>query len=84
MQRVIPLDAGSALLLSVAKYHSPAGKEIQAAGIRPDVVVEETLEPVALPEPGEAVPQTEKPREDAPLKRAIELLSAPESLPKAA
>lgn len=84
VQKVIPLDDGSALLLSVAKYHTPAGKEIQATGIRPDVVVEEAQEPVPLPEPGEAVPQTEKPREDAPLKRAIELLSAKESLPQAA
>ena len=83
VQKVIPLDDGSALLLSVAKYYSPSGKQIQEGGVTPNVAVEEQREPAPLSEPGQP-PAPPKPREDAPLKRAIELLSQPEALPKAA
>jgi len=83
VQKVIPLDDGSALLLSVAKYYSPSGKQIQEGGVTPNALVEEQRELVPLPEPGQP-PAPPKPREDAPLKRAIELLSQPEALPKAA
>ena len=83
VQKVIPLDDGSALLLSVAKYYSPSGKQIQEGGVTPNVAVEEQREPAPLSEPGQP-PAPPKPREDAPLQRAIELLSQPEALPKAA
>ena len=83
VQKVIPLDDGSALLLSVAKYFSPAGKQIQDTGVTPNVVVEEQRELVPLPEPGQT-PAPPKPGDDAPLKRAIELLSRQDALPKAA
>jgi len=83
VEKVIPLDDGSALLLSVAKYYSPSGKQIQEGGVTPNALVEEQRELVPLPEPGQP-PAPPKPREDAPLKRAIELLSQPEALPKAA
>ena len=83
VQKVIPLDDGSALLLSVAKYYSPSGKQIQDGGVTPNVAVEEQRELVPLPEPGQP-PAPPKPSEDTPLQRAIELLSNPEALPKAA
>ena len=41
VQTVIPLDATSALKLTTALYYTPAGRSIQAAGIKPDVVVED-------------------------------------------
>ena len=37
---MIPLQAGGALKLTVARYHTPDGRSIQAQGIEPDVVVE--------------------------------------------
>ncbi len=86
VQKVIPLDDGSALLLSVAKYYTPSGKQIQEGGVVPNVVVQEEREFVPLPEPGQAPtpqPPTD-PSEDAPLQRAIEVLSAQESQPQAA
>ena len=83
VQKLIPLDDGSALLLSVAKYFSPSGKQIQDGGVTPNVAVEEQRELVPLPEPGQP-PAPPKPSEDTPLQRAIELLSNPEALPKAA
>lgn len=39
VQTVIPLEDGSALKLTTAKYYTPRGRSIQAAGILPDVVV---------------------------------------------
>jgi carboxyl-terminal processing protease len=83
VQKIIPLDDGSALLLSIAKYYSPSGKQLQESGVTPNVVVEEERELVPLPEPGQA-PTPSAPREDAPLKRAIEVLSQQQAQPQAA
>jgi len=43
VQTVIPLSDGSALKLTVARYLTPSGQSIQAKGITPDIVVEQTL-----------------------------------------
>ena len=85
VQKVIPLDDGSALLLSVAKYYSPSGKQIQETGVTPNILVEVERELVPLPEPGQVpAPRTPpNPSEDAPLQRAIEVLSG-QSQPQAA
>ena len=40
VQTVIPLDDGSALKLTIARYYTPSGRSIQEHGITPDVVVE--------------------------------------------
>jgi carboxyl-terminal processing protease len=39
VQTVIPLEDGSALKLTTAKYYTPNGRSIQAEGIIPDIVV---------------------------------------------
>jgi len=39
VQTVIPLEDGSALKLTTAKYYTPKGRSIQAEGIAPDIVV---------------------------------------------
>ena len=39
VQTVIPLEDGSALKLTTAKYYTPSGRSIQAEGIKPDIVV---------------------------------------------
>ncbi len=41
VQTIFPMDDGSAIRLTTAKYYSPSGKEIQGKGVNPDVVVEE-------------------------------------------
>ncbi|OFV99364.1 MAG: hypothetical protein A3F68_11945 [Acidobacteria bacterium RIFCSPLOWO2_12_FULL_54_10] len=85
IQKVIPMDDGSALVLSVAKYYTPSGKAIQETGVEPDVAVEVERELVPLPKPGEAPEiQAPKPGGDAPLNRAIELLKSPPDAVKAA
>ena len=40
VQTVIPLEDGSAVKLTTAKYYTPKGKSIQAEGIVPDIIVE--------------------------------------------
>jgi carboxyl-terminal processing protease len=77
-QSLIPIDDGNALLISVAKYYSPQGREIYSQGIVPDVRVpedDERLE-IAAPDPGEAPPKPESPRTDEQLQmdKAIEIM----------
>jgi carboxyl-terminal processing protease len=45
VQTVIPLEDGSALKLTTAKYYTPNGKSIQAEGIKPDVIVKYSRPP---------------------------------------
>ena len=55
VQSVIPLDDGSALKLTIARYYTPSGRSIQEHGITPDVVVEkltaDSLRPDTSDEP---------------------------------
>jgi carboxyl-terminal processing protease len=41
VQTVLPLDNGDAVKLTTARYYSPSGRSIQAAGIKPDVELPE-------------------------------------------
>ncbi len=42
VQTVLPLPGGAAIKLTTARYFTPSGRSIQAKGIVPDIVVEET------------------------------------------
>lgn len=42
IQTLLPLSDGSAVKITVARYFTPSGRSIQAKGITPDVLVEET------------------------------------------
>ena len=68
-QKTIELPDGGALLLTVAKYESPAGKKIQDVAVTPTVVVG----PAADEEQEEEAPPT---KGDEPLNKALELLKA--------
>jgi carboxyl-terminal processing protease len=71
------MDDGSAVILSVAKYYSPAGKAIQDTGVTPSVPVQET-EAVALDDDGNPLnpePATPASNEDQLLKKAIETVT---------
>ena len=83
IQKVIALDDGSALILSIAKYFSPAGKEIQDEGVTPDVVVRQEREFVSLQD-RQQPPESAQPKPDSQLQRAIELLKAEDRAPQAA
>ena len=42
VQTVLPLPGGTAIKLTTARYFTPSGRSIQAKGIAPDIVVEES------------------------------------------
>src|SRR6185436_5622510 len=42
VQTILPLDNESALRLTTARYFTPSGRSIQATGIVPDIVLEQT------------------------------------------
>jgi len=44
VQTVLPLPGNAAIKLTTARYYTPNGRSIQAKGIEPDIVVEETQE----------------------------------------
>ncbi|MDR1276318.1 MAG: S41 family peptidase [Candidatus Accumulibacter sp.] len=43
VQTVVPLPGNTAIKLTTARYFTPSGRSIQAKGIEPDIVVEESL-----------------------------------------
>ncbi len=45
VQTILPLEDGSALRLTTARYFTPNGRSIQAKGIEPDIVVTDGREP---------------------------------------
>jgi carboxyl-terminal processing protease len=87
LQKLIPLDDGSALLISVAKYFTPAGKQIenpepQEAGIKPTVEIRQTVEEAVDLDDQEiqAPPKEPAKEEDRQLNKAIEILKDPSKI----
>jgi carboxyl-terminal processing protease len=74
-QQLIPVDDGSALLLSVAKYYGPDGKAIQDNGVTPSVVQSESADTANLDEENEPVgPEHFGEKDDQQYQKAIEIL----------
>ncbi|MEO6119356.1 MAG: S41 family peptidase [Terriglobales bacterium] len=82
IQKLIEINDGSAVILSVAKYYSPSGKAIQDVAVTPNIVVAEVAEPVPDgDEEGEtdAKPEPKKPvseKNDEQLQRALAVLKS--------
>ena len=84
-QKLIPLDGGSALLLSVAKYYGPDGKAIQDNGVTPNVVEAPGAGTASLEDENEPTePEHFGDKDDQQLRKAIEILKQKSSLAKAA
>jgi carboxyl-terminal processing protease len=84
VQKVIDMQDGSALILSIAKYYSPGGKSIQDSAVTPNVLVADNEEDAGLPdEDQQAAPdnQNQKPKNqtDEQLNKALEILKNRES-----
>lgn len=84
IQKVIDLPDGSALILSIAKYYTPAGKAIQDSAVTPNVMVADAEEDGALPdEEQESAPQDQPQRrhaqQDDQLQKAIQVLKSRET-----
>jgi carboxyl-terminal processing protease len=78
VRKAITLDDGSAVILSVAKYYSPAAKAIQDTGVTPNVAQAEVE---AAAEEDDNVPEPDtpatpaKPGVDLLLKKALETVN---------
>jgi len=76
LRKTIQMDDGGAVILSVAKYYSPAGKAIQDGGITPSVALAENDSTPDLDQDGNPIPGAPvKPTEDNLLKQSIELVT---------
>ncbi|HZD32464.1 MAG TPA: S41 family peptidase [Candidatus Angelobacter sp.] len=91
IQKVIEMQDGSALILSVAKYYSPSGKALQDTAVTPNILVADNSEDFIGPDDDETGPaeekQEEKERKTAPddqLKKAIDVLKNPAQVQKPA
>jgi len=85
------MDDGAALLIAVARYYTPTGKDIEEVGIEPQVkITSQEEEQIDLSAEREveipAVPKKDVPanNEDRQLKKAIEILKDPQAAKKAA
>jgi len=82
-QKLIELEDGSALFLTVANYYTPGGKEIPLEGVAPTREVHSVPDDVAAltdaypPAPSSSVT-------DPVVKKAVEILEAPPAAKKAA
>jgi carboxyl-terminal processing protease len=70
VQNVRQLDDGSAILLTIAKYYTPAGHDISKKGIIPDVLMEMPNASSEEAEEMTTVPEVD----DVQLKKAVEVL----------
>ena len=89
-QKLIPLDDGAALILTVANYYNADGKSILEAGVTPTEVVraaasanddgDDGEEASTTPDSQKETPATPKPlsADDPVLRKALELLKSPQ------
>lgn len=75
-QRALSLDDGGAVILSVGKFYAPNGKAIQDTGVVPNVPLADTMLAADQDPDGDGIPNdtTDKPKEDALMKKALELV----------
>jgi len=83
VQKTVDLQDGGALILSIAKYYTPAGRAIQDVAVTPNILVPDKAEDYIVPEDSNITPdENEKPepkknQPDEQLRRAIEQLNKP-------
>jgi carboxyl-terminal processing protease len=81
-QKLIELEDGSALILTLANYYTPAGKEIPVDGVAPTVEVQPPVEDVTSLE--QVLPPPSSSTTDPDIKKAVEILENPAAARKAA
>jgi carboxyl-terminal processing protease len=88
IQKVIELQDGAALMLSVAKYYSPSGKALQDTAVTPNILVADSSDDFLVPDEDENTQPAEKQEKekktvapDDQLKRAIDVLKNPAQKP---
>jgi C-terminal processing protease CtpA/Prc len=69
---MVQLDDGSAIILTVANYYTPGGKEVPVDGVVPTVAVRPSAEDIAANDQNPPAPSSSP--NDPVVKKAIELL----------
>jgi carboxyl-terminal processing protease len=82
MQKLIQLDDGSAIILTVANYYTPEGKEIPVDGVVPTEVVHPAMDDAAAA--AAALPAPSSSLSDPVVKKAVDILQSGGSQRKAA
>ena len=82
MQKLIQLDDGSAIILTVANYYTPDGKEIPVDGVVPTEVVHPAMDDAAAA--AAALPVPSSSLSDPVVKKAVDILQSGGSQRKAA
>ena len=82
MQKMVQLDDGSAIILTVANYYTPGGKEVPVDGVVPTVAVRPSAEDIAANDQNPTNPSSSP--NDPVIKKAIELLQGAGTERKAA
>lgn len=72
MQKLIQMDDGSALILTVANYYTPANKEIPTNGVVPTEVIHPVLDDASAVVPDLPAPSSST--SDPVVKKAVEIL----------
>jgi carboxyl-terminal processing protease len=78
VQTVIPLEDGSGLRLTTARYFTPKGRNIEKSGIQPDVDLRKEMDEQSRA-PGKEQPNSKTqvaPAQDVVVKRALEWLKS--------
>jgi carboxyl-terminal processing protease len=83
LQKLVPLDDGSALILTVADYYTPGGKEIQLEGVIPTTPVRPAPDDIEVLS-GQNPPGPSSSPSDPVVKKAIDVLQNPGAARKAA
>lgn len=79
IQKLIEMQDGSALMLSIAKYYTPSGKAIQDSAVTPNIMVADNNDDSLLPDEDQnATPaddtKKQAPQQDDQLDKAIQVL----------
>ncbi|MGD0498010.1 MAG: S41 family peptidase [Bryobacteraceae bacterium] len=82
-RKAIEMEDGGAIILSVAKYHSPNGQAIQDTGVTPAIAAADAEPEIEFDENGEPLPTAQPPLAEQPkttddpvVKKALEALAA--------
>ncbi len=79
IQKLIEMNDGSALILSIAKYYTPSGKAIQDSAVTPNILVADNNDDSAVPDEDQnTLPsddtKRQQPQQDDQLQKAIQVL----------
>lgn len=84
VQKFILLPSGGGVFMTIGHYTSPDMKPIKDGGVRPDVVVDLTVQALRDRDTRKGVATPAKPDDDLILKKALELYGAPQTAMKKA